>query len=92
MIERIYMCIRSTAKGEGVHGAVKLGAELEKAAYTQGPSWGYFKSQFLTGLSSFDDSSPQNGSKTVTKSQNRPLGNPHIGPFVVARQRCRPRP
>ena len=49
---------------------------------TQGPSWGYFKSQFLTGLSSFGDCSPQNGSKTVPKSQIRPLGYPHIGPFV----------
>ena len=50
---------------------------------TQGPSWGYFKSQLLTGLSSFGDCSPQNGSKTVPKSQNRPLGYPHEGPFVV---------
>ena len=55
---------------------------------TQGPSWGYFKSQFLTGLSSFGDCSPQNGSKTVPKSQNRPLGYPHIGPFVDP-VRCR---
>jgi len=33
---------------------------------TQGPSWGYFKSQFLQGLSTFDDIFPQkrtNGSK-----------------------------
>jgi hypothetical protein len=50
---------------------------------TQGPSCGYFKSQYLTGSSSFGDCSPQNGSKTVTKSQNRPLGYPHEGPFVV---------
>ena len=54
-----------------------------KAPSTQGPLWGYFKSQFLTGLSCFGDSSPHNGSKTVPKSQNRPLGYPHIGPFVV---------
>ena len=50
---------------------------------TQGPSWGYFNSPFLTGLSTFGDCSPQNGSKTVPKSQNRPLGYPHEGPFVV---------
>ena len=57
---------------------------------TQGPSWGYFKNQFLTGLSSVGDCSPQNGSKTVPKSQNRPLGYPLEGPFVdpgVDRQR-----
>jgi hypothetical protein len=40
------------------------------------------QSQFLTGLSTSGNSFPQNGSKTVPKSQNRPLGYPHIGPFV----------
>ena len=64
--------------GIGVDGSP---CRVEKT--TQGPSWGYFKSQFLTGLSSFGDCSPQNGSKTIPKSQNRPLGYPHIGPFVV---------
>ena len=58
---------------------------------TQGPSWGYFKSQFLTGLSSFGDCSPQNGSKTVTKSQNCPLEYPHEGPFVATFRRTRGR-
>ena len=43
---------------------------------------GVSQSQFLTGLSTFGNSFPQNGSKTVPKSQNRPLGYPHIGPFV----------
>ena len=53
---------------------------------TQGSSWRYLKlaqSQLLTILSTFGNSLPQNGSKTVPKSQNRPLGYPHIGPFVV---------
>ena len=36
----------------------------------------------MTGLSTFDDSAPQNGSKTIPKSPNRPLGYPHEGPFV----------
>jgi len=44
---------------------------------------GVSQSQFLTGLSTFGNSFTQNGSKTVPKSQNRPLGYPHRGPFVV---------
>ena len=43
---------------------------------------GVSQSQFLTGLSTFGNSFPQNGSKTVPKSQNRPLGYPYEGPFV----------
>jgi hypothetical protein len=35
----------------------------------QGPSWGYFKSQFLLGLSSFGDISPQ---KRTNGSKNEP--------------------
>ena len=49
---------------------------------TPGPSWGYFKSQFWTIFSSFGDCSPQIGSITVPKSQNRSLGYPHEVPFV----------
>ena len=47
---------------------------------------GVSQSQFLTGLSTFSNSFPQNGSKPVPKSQNRPLGYPHVGPFVVLLQ------
>ena len=66
-------CVCSLRIPKGVWGYRQL------CATTQGPSWGYFKSQFLTGLSTFGDSSPQNGSKTVPKSQNRPLGYPTKG-------------
>ena len=46
------------------------------------PFVGVFQKSILTGLSCFGDCSPQNGSKTVTKFQNRPLEYPHEGPSV----------
>ena len=46
----------------------------------QGPSWGYFKSQFPEVLSTFRDISPR---KRTTGSKNEP-GIPHEGPTVVS--------
>jgi hypothetical protein len=47
------------------------------------PFVGVFQKSILTCLSTFGDCSPQNGSRSVPKSQNRALGYPHEGPFVV---------
>ena len=46
---------------------------------TQGSSWGYFKSQFSTGLSTFDNNFSQNGSKNGAE---RGWDYPHEGPSV----------
>jgi len=73
--------------GHATRGCIPRTLALNRSASpahttTQGPSWGYFKSQFLTGLSIVGKCSLQNGFKTVPKSQNRPLGYPHEGPLV----------
>ena len=56
------------------------------------PFVGVFQKSILTGLSSFGECSPQNGSETVPKSKNRPLGYPHGGPFVGPTQDTTPKP
>jgi hypothetical protein len=50
---------------------------------TQGPSWGCFKNQFATELSTFDNNSPQNGSKNEETAPKARTGCPHEGPSVV---------
>ena len=49
---------------------------------TQGPSWGYLKSQFSRDLVNFRDECPQNGSKNDPMAPRTTLGCPHEGPRV----------
>ena len=68
---------------EGEGKRVSDSRSVPRLSYTtQGPSWGYLKSQFSIDRVNFGDKCPQNGSKTAPTAPRPHLGYPHIGPFV----------
>ena len=82
LVFKAHRWLYHSALGSRIIQKKKKTQHRTRSASTQGPSWGYLKSRFLTGLSTCGDCSPQNSPKTVPKSQNRPLRYPHEGPFV----------
>ena len=64
-------------------GRLPLPRHLRIEYITQGPSWGYLRSQISRDLVDFDDKCPQNGSKNDPMAPRTTLKGPHEGASVV---------
>ena len=66
-----------------IHNAMSSPCREHGSPTTQGPSLGYSKSQFLTGLSTLENNFRQNGFKNGQTAPRTGTGYPHEGPFVA---------